>query len=79
VGDDAEAAKLLWYQALLVVDSTLDTQVFVQGVPVGKTNTRLVVKCGWRYVRLGDAPGAWKSEGASLSIPCQKLARVSLP
>jgi hypothetical protein len=56
--------------AQLFVASGLDTNVFVHGKMVGKTNTVLLSYCGTRFVRLGTAPGDWQTDGTVLKIKC---------
>ena len=63
----------------LYVESAIDTNVFVHGMLVGKTNTMLTAYCGNKFIRLGDAPGQWKSEGVPFKVVCGETSRLRLP
>ena len=71
-------AELAGHIGYLYVASPIDTLVFVQGKPAGKTNSYLEVFCGRRYLRLGSAPGEWQSEGVGFKIACQQVNQLSL-
>ncbi len=71
-------ADLPGHLGYLYVASPLDTQVFVQGRLVGKTNTHLKTFCGRRYVRLGSSAGHWQSPGVTFRIGCQKLNHLTI-
>src|SRR5690606_15257771 len=75
---DKDPATLPGHLGYLQVDSSLDTQVFVQGRLAGKTNALLETFCGRRYVRLGSAPGHWDSDGVTFRIKCQAVNRLTL-
>lgn len=62
--------SLLSFQAYLTVSSAVDAEVVVQGVGVGRTNQKLLVRCGPRNVRLRATGGAWLSEGTHAKLEC---------
>jgi len=63
----------------LLVHSQAGLRVFIQGVERGRTNERVVLPCGYRFVRLqGDAPGVWISEGLSVLVTCKTTTEVEL-
>ncbi len=68
--------ELNHYEAYFWVDSSASTHVFSNGIDVGPTNAKNKVRCGLRNVRLGDAPGKWRSEGRTVQIECAKHNRV---
>lgn len=70
--------ELLNYEALLEVDTPTPSQVFSNGILVGPTGQAHKVRCGLRYVRLGDSPGAWRSEGVTVDVTCGQLTRVRM-
>ncbi|MBN2191478.1 MAG: hypothetical protein JW751_01575 [Polyangiaceae bacterium] len=72
------ATDLLGHEGYLEVSSTIATQVFSNGVLVGPTGQRQKIRCGLRYVRLGDAPGLWRSEGVTVDVRCGELTRVRI-
>lgn len=64
----------------LIVNSAPDLKVFIQGVERGVTNKRLILPCGYRYVRLqGQRAGTWVSEGLSVLVTCRATTEVELP
>jgi hypothetical protein len=71
-------ATLLSFQAHLTVSSSIDAEVVVQGVGVGRTNQKLLVRCGPRNVRLRDAGGAWLSEGTHAQLECMHHTRLTI-
>lgn len=63
----------------LLVHSQPGLRVFIQGVERGRTNERMVLPCGYRFVRLqGDAEGVWVSEGLSVLVTCKTTTEVEL-
>jgi len=72
------ASDLLHYEALLEVFTATPTQVFSNGILVGPTGQPHKVRCGLRFVRLGDAPGAWRSEGVTVDVACGRLTRIRM-
>jgi len=66
-------------EGALLVHSQAGLRVFVQGVERGHTNERVVLPCGYRFVRLqGDTPGVWVSEGLSVLVTCKTTTEVEL-
>ncbi len=76
-----DLSKLLSYEAYLTVSSSSDAEVLVQGVLAGRTNERLLVRCGSRNVRLRKSDGTWLTKGEALKVPCMKATtlRVDAP
>lgn len=72
------ASDLLHYEALLEVVTATPTQVFSNGILVGPSGQAHKVRCGLRFVRLGDAPGAWRSEGVTVDVECGRLTRIRM-
>jgi len=68
----AADATLLSFQAYLTVSSTVDAEVVVQGVGVGRTNEKLLVRCGQKNVRLRETAGVWLTAGTALRITCMQ-------
>jgi hypothetical protein len=62
----------------LRVKADLDASVFVHGIDVGRTNQWLRSRCGFRFIRLGAAPGQWLSEGTPHRLPCRELITLEL-
>ena len=73
-----DVSKLLSYEAYLTVSSSVDAEVFVQGVLAGRTNARLLVRCGTRNVRLRKDGGTWLTKGEAMKVPCMKAATVNV-
>jgi hypothetical protein len=69
---DAELAALLSFQGYLTVAWPTDAEVFVQGNSVGRTNTRILVRCGSKNVRIKSGDGAWLSAGEHVHVVCMK-------
>lgn len=65
-------AYLLSYQGYLTVRSNTKADVAVQGVVSGKTNFKMMVRCGQRNVRLRKSDGSWLTEGAPILITCMQ-------
>jgi hypothetical protein len=76
--DPAELAALLSFQGYLTVASAKDAEVVVQGQSAGRTNTRLLVRCGPRNVRLRGSDQAWLSDGEHVQIECMKHTHVAI-
>jgi hypothetical protein len=71
--------KLLSFEAHLVVRSSVDANVYVQGVVVGRTNQRTIARCRWRNVRLGVEPGPfWISKLQTEHLPCEGSHTVTI-
>lgn len=66
---------LLSFQAWLTVKSPVDAEVVVQGQPVGRTNQRLLTRCGPRNVRLRH-DGSWLSPGEHVRIVCMEHTEI---
>ena len=63
----------------LLVHSQAGLRVFIQGVERGRTNERVVLPCGYRFVRLqGASAGVWVSEGVSVLVTCKTTTEVEL-
>jgi hypothetical protein len=69
--------SLLSFQAFLTVHSNADVEVVVQGQPAGRTNQRLLVRCGPRNVRLRDDKG-WRSPGEHVQLTCMHAIDVHI-
>jgi len=69
-GAPVKDPSLLSFQAYLTVSSAVDAEVVVQGVGVGRTNQKLLVRCGPRNIRLRATGGAWLSEGTHAKLEC---------
>ena len=66
-------------EGALLVHSQAGLRVFVQGVERGHTNERVVLPCGYRFVRLqGETAGVWVSEGVSVLVTCKTTTEVEL-
>ncbi len=65
-------AYLLSYQGYLTVRSNTKADVAVQGVVSGKTNFKMMVRCGQRNIRLRKSDGSWLTEGAPILITCMQ-------
>jgi len=75
---DVPEGELLYHEAYLVVESSIDARVYSNGIDVGPTNAKNKVRCGLRNVRLGDEPGKWRTDGYTVQIDCVKLNRIRL-
>jgi DNA-binding response OmpR family regulator len=73
-----DAGALPEDECWLRVESNVDAIVFVHGVDVGRTNRWLRSRCGFRFVRLGAAPGQWLSEGTPLRLPCRQAVKLRI-
>ena len=72
-------SKLLSYEGYLVVQSSAKADVYVQGVRLGATNTKLKARCRQRFVRLKDpSSGAWLTQGQAVRIDCMKVTTVHI-
>jgi hypothetical protein len=77
--DGRDGAKLLSYLGFLVVRSTADADVYVQGVRLGTTNQKLEARCWTRNVRLREKnDGAWLTPGAPVTITCMDTTTVRM-
>lgn len=77
-GPPVKDPSLLSFQAYLTVSSSVDAEVVVQGVGVGRTNQKLLVRCGPRNIRLRATGGAWLSEGTHAKIECMHHTTVHI-
>jgi hypothetical protein len=78
-GDGKDGSELLSYQGYLIVRSPLDAEVFVQGISLGRTNTKLLSRCQQRNVRLRDTASArWATKGQSVRITCMATTTVTV-
>jgi hypothetical protein len=73
-----ELKALLSFQSFLTVESAGDAMVVVQGQEVGRTNQRVVVRCGPKNVRLRGPDGRWVSEGVAVQITCMQHVIVPI-
>ncbi len=71
------AAELLSYQGVLVVRSSIDADVFVNGVRAGATNTPLVARCGLRNVRAATPHRAWIAPSQVVRIACRGVTEIT--
>lgn len=72
-------AGLLSFQAYLTVESTPGLDVVVQGVVVGKTNEKNLVRCGPRNVRLREPGGGrFRTAGHATQLSCMKHVTLAL-
>ncbi|NUO48235.1 MAG: hypothetical protein HOV80_05180 [Polyangiaceae bacterium] len=74
-GDDK---PLLSYEAALTVTSSIDAEVVVQGISIGRTNKRLVTRCGPKNVRLRVEGKGWVSPGQPVHITCMQSTSVTI-
>jgi hypothetical protein len=72
------AGSLLSFQGALTVVSSVDADVVLQGQTVGRTNQRLVVRCGPKNVRLRDATGKWLTPGQPMRVACMQETSLTL-
>ncbi|MBM4376810.1 MAG: hypothetical protein FJ095_17145 [Deltaproteobacteria bacterium] len=71
--------KLLSFESHLVVRSSIDTNVYMHGVVIGRTNQRMVVRCRWQNLRLGVDPGPfWISKLRVEYLPCMLAHTVTI-
>lgn len=63
-------------ESWLRVQASVDAAVFVHGIDLGRTNQWLRSRCGFRFIRLGAAPGQWLSEGTPHRLPCQRALTI---
>jgi hypothetical protein len=73
-----DGSGLLNYKTYLIVKSSADAEVVVQGVGVGRTNRKLEVHCRWRNLRLRASDGTWLSPGQTMKLPCQTVHTVTI-
>ncbi len=74
----ADAKPLLSFEGALTVKSSADAEVVVHGQPVGRTNQRLVVRCGSKNVRLRTEGTKWISEGQHVHVVCMQDTTVTI-
>jgi hypothetical protein len=77
VSDVEEASALRHDEGYLVVQSSVDAVVSVQGLSLGRTNERILSRCNHRFIRLGE-PHKWLTEGRSVILACGKLTTVRI-
>jgi hypothetical protein len=70
-------------RAVLVVEGPPAGFVYVTGVSLGATDTRIVTDCGQRFIRVGSRMGTeglssvrWLAKGQSLSLTCGQTTVV---
>lgn len=73
-----DAGTLAEDECWLRVTSDADATVFVHGIDVGRTNQWLRSRCGFRFIRLGAAPGQWLSEGTPHRLPCREAVTIAV-
>jgi hypothetical protein len=76
VASPDEGKELPWYQGYLTVQSSASADVVVQGVASGRTNERLLVRCGPRNVRLREGT-SWLTDGEHVQITCMQHTVVA--
>jgi DNA-binding response OmpR family regulator len=76
--DAPDLSTLSEDQAYLFVRSSIGARVYVHGVDVGTTNQWLRSRCGFRFIRLGTAPGAWLSDGKPSKLQCRSTNEIVL-
>jgi DNA-binding response OmpR family regulator len=62
----------------LRVLSPAKARVLVQGQDVGETNSWRIVKCGRRFVRLGDGSGGYLEPGSNVFVQCRGATTVQI-
>jgi hypothetical protein len=63
----------------LTVCSNRDLSVYATGAHLGKTNQRLLARCGLKFVRLAEGdPPAWKGKGQTVRVACQGPTRIQI-
>ncbi len=72
-----DAKPLLSFEGALTVSSKTDAEVVLQGASVGRTNQRLVVRCGPKNVRLRTGI-TWLSPGQPVQITCMQENAVTI-
>jgi len=75
-GDDGSA--LAAGRGYLIVESSADAEVRVNGKNIGKTNQKLESYCGYRNIRLRSAKGVWLSPGQPLQIGCRTVTKFRI-
>jgi hypothetical protein len=73
-----DVATLAEDECWLLVEAHLDAAVFVHGIDLGRTNQWLRSRCGFRFIRLGAAPGQWLSEGTPHRLPCRQAVTIEI-
>jgi hypothetical protein len=56
----------------------VSANVYVHGVEVGTTNAWLTSRCGFRFIRLGTAPGQWLSKGEPAKLSCKQAIQLEV-
>jgi hypothetical protein len=78
-GSGGDGSELLSYEGYIIVHSSVNAEVFVQGVDLGPTNTKLKSRCYQKFVRLAKMPGQqWLNQGTGVRIACRAVTEVSL-
>jgi len=73
------ASELRQSFGYLIVRSRVEAGVYTGAVRLGKTNERIRIRCGSRYVRLGTIPlKRWLERGKAISVSCQGVAIITL-
>lgn len=63
---------LLSFQGFLTIRSSVDAVVVLQGQDVGRTNQRLVVRCGPKNIRLRGEGSRWLTDGEPERVTCME-------
>ena len=74
----ADAKSLLSFEGALTVKSSADAEVVVHGQAAGRTNQRLVVRCGSKNVRLRAEGTKWITEGQHVHVVCMQDTTVTI-
>ncbi len=69
---------LLSFQGHLTVTSSTDAEVVVHGQSAGRTNERLLVRCGSKNVRLRKGASEWLSPGQHVHVVCMQHTKVTI-
>jgi hypothetical protein len=84
---DGDGTNLAPTRGYLLVESPKEYGVFVGGVFLGLTGTKVELDCGIKFVRLGVAPEGgvqkssqvvWTSEGKSANVVCKSVTKVPI-
>lgn len=75
---NTQAEGLLSFQGYLTVNSKQDADVYINGANAGRTNTRLLTRCGIKNIRLKGRDGMWKTDGAAVKIVCIRHTTITL-
>jgi hypothetical protein len=70
-------AYLLPHQGYLTVRSTATAEVVAQGVVTGRTNAKMIVRCGQKDVRLRK-DGNWLNGATPVLVTCMQHTTVTI-